>query len=502
MRQGTVFRRCTKCRNHVPANMKICSEVVTARGKSKPGCGGTTFTWQFGVDVDGYGERKKLYGGGYATKREALAAMQTAQGAGVKPTNETLGTFLLGWLNNTKETVRSSTWTGYSVCVRLHIIPRLGATPLREITKTHIRALYQELRETGWAQRRKVQVFAGDTGQAACAYCNGPLEAQKRRAGPTRRFCDDTCSGGAKKRREHGLPERLPPELQGLSAKSVHNVHIVLRAALNRAVEDGLITTNPAAGRDMHKTPSSPRMKTWSREQLEMFLGSIATDHHYPIYLLAAHTGMRRSEMLGLTWKDIKFTAEIVSVQTQLGQDSDGEDNLMSPTKTTRGRRSIKLEPALGVMTVLREQRAAQEFERRSWGAGYQDNDLVFCRPDGSPHSPDSITSEFQRMARRVANLPVIRLHDLRHTHATLWLEGGGDMLVLSRRLGHASYRITADRYAHVTDPLQSDSLGRYSAYIRTGRDTGGTPESSGWVVEGGEDQGLSLVVLNTNQQK
>ena len=104
-----------------------------------------------------------------------------------------------------------------------------------------------------------------------------------------------------------------------------------------------------------------------------------------------------------------------------------------------------------------------QESERQSHGVTYNDNDLVFCRPDGSPFDPDTISGQFERLVRR-SGLPRIRFHDLRHTHATLLLEAHEDITVVSRRLGHANVQITADRHAHAMSRLRYDAAERFSA--------------------------------------
>src|SRR5215472_11090942 len=141
-----------------------------------------------------------------------------------------------------------------------------------------------------------------------------------------------------------------------------------------------------------------------------------------------------------------------------------------APVKTAAGRRSIRLDGI--TLDILKRHRATQEFERRAWGDGYHDHDLVFCRPDGAAHDPDTITRQFERLVRR-AGLRRIRFHDLRHTHATLLLEAQVDVTVVSRRLGHANVQITADRYAHVTAKLQYDAAVRFSALVDEPADLG-----------------------------
>ncbi len=123
-------------------------------------------------------------------------------------------------------------------------------------------------------------------------------------------------------------------------------------------------------------------------------------------------------------------------------------------------------------MRVLREHRAAQEFERRSWGPAYRsDLDLVFCRPEGTPEDPDSVTHRFERAVGRAGAKAIGGPHALRHTHATLLLEAGVDITVVSRRLGHANVKITAERYTHVTARLQYDAAERFSALVDGNRD-------------------------------
>jgi integrase len=153
-------------------------------------------------------------------------------------------------------------------------------------------------------------------------------------------------------------------------------------------------------------------------------------------------------------------------VQQQLGLDvnNDSERDLV-PVKTRNGRRAIGVFE--DTVRVLRERRAAQEFERRGWGEAYRsDLDLVFCRPAGTPEDPDAVTHRFERAVERAGAKAIGGPHALRHTHATLLLESGVDISVVSKRLGHANVKITADRYAHVTARLQQDAAAKFSAYL------------------------------------
>jgi integrase len=249
----------------------------------------------------------------------------------------------------------------------------------------------------------------------------------------------------------------------GLSEKSVHNIHICLRAALNDAIEDGLLRTNPAS-KALKPPADVTEMVTWTREELATFLASVVGETEHALYRVAAYTGLRRGELLGLRWSDVKWNLSQLSVQQQLGLDVDGDGQRdLAPVKTSNGRRAISLDAP--TLRVLERQQAAQEFERRSWGEAYRNLGLVFCRPDGAPLDPDVVTSRFERQSK-AAGLKAIRLHDLRHTHATMLLEAGVDISVVSRRLGHADVGFTARVYTHVTARLQLDAAAKLSAYL------------------------------------
>lgn len=185
-------------------------------------------------------------------------------------------------------------------------------------------------------------------------------------------------------------------------------------------------------------------MKTWTAEQFRSFLDGMSQHWLYPAYLLAGTTGMRRGEVLGLRWKDIDFEARRLVVRQAVLSVS--YEITFSTPKTARGRRSIALdERTLYVLAVHRQQQVEQ---REMIGSAWQDLDLVFTRPDGSPIHPDYFTQAFDRSVKRL-KLPRIRLHDLRHTHATLGLAAGVPAKVMSDRLGHATVAFTQDIYMH-----------------------------------------------------
>jgi integrase len=127
--------------------------------------------------------------------------------------------------------------------------------------------------------------------------------------------------------------------------------------------------------------------------------------------------------------------------------------------KTKRSRRLVDLSPSLTVL--LREHRANQELERKLLGNLLKPDDLVFSSPDGTPLSPNSVTKDFHNLVKSLG-IPGVRLHDLRHTHATLMLRQGVHPKVVSERLGHSSVSITLDTYSHVLPGIQAAAARRF----------------------------------------
>lgn len=117
---------------------------------------------------------------------------------------------------------------------------------------------------------------------------------------------------------------------------------------------------------------------------------------------------------------------------------------------------------------MLRSWKAQQAWERLLVGAAYRDHDLLFCRPDGLPHHPEAFSKTFDRRLRqaRYTELPTIRLHDLRHTWATLALAAGVDVAIVSKRLGHGSPATTWQTYQRVVSGMQADAAEKVAALI------------------------------------
>ena len=256
---------------------------------------------------------------------------------------------------------------------------------------------------------------------------------------------------------------------RGFAPKTVRNIHSVLHRALADAERLGLVAKNPARSA---RGPSVSRkeQETWSPEQLSQFLATTAGDPLHGVFVLLATTGMRRGEVVGLRWVDVDLDRAVASVvhtiTTVHGRPVE------STTKTAKSRRRVSLDASSVI--VLRAHRAAQRKERLLVGAGWIDHGLVFCRSDGSPLHPDLVTRRFRTLVEQ-AGLPKIRLHDLRHTYATLALRAGVHPKVVSERLGHATVGITLDLYSHVAPSLDQQAAETVAGLLRFGPSSPGS---------------------------
>ena len=180
------------------------------------------------------------------------------------------------------------------------------------------------------------------------------------------------------------------------------------------------------------------------------------------MWRLFVATGMRRGEVAGLRWSDVDLDAARLSVQsTRVLVYS--QVQAVEP-KTRRSRRMIVLDD--GTVGALRRHLELQDVERQRAVGLWEDTGYVFVREDGQPLDPDRISHLFGVLST-TAGVPRIRLHDLRHTAATLALSAGVHPKVVSERLGHSSIAITLDTYSHVLPSMQEDAADRIGNYLR-----------------------------------
>ena len=240
---------------------------------------------------------------------------------------------------------------------------------------------------------------------------------------------------------------------RALAPKTVRNTHVVLRKALADAERLGLVPRNAAAAA-RPPTPTKRDLVTWSTDDVRVFLAAIEGDRLEMGYRLLAATGMRRGEVLGLRWGDVDFQLGQLAVAHTIT--TAGRAVVMGPPKTPRGRRNVYVDQR--TLAALREHRKRQSEQRLAAGPAWDTSlDLVVRDELGQPIHPDTFSREFDQLVRKL-DVPRIRLHDLRHTHATLALKAGVHPKVVSERLGHSTVGVTLDLYSHVVPALARDA--------------------------------------------
>ena len=237
---------------------------------------------------------------------------------------------------------------------------------------------------------------------------------------------------------------------KGLSALTVRYHHTVIHKALQTAIKWGLVTRNVADGVDVPRARHN-EMQTWDEDDVAHFLEVAKDNPYYALFYTALFTGMRRSELLALRWQDIDPVFSQVYVNRSLHRLKDGSYIFAEP-KSAKSRRTIALSPS--VILTLKEHQEKQEAMRAMLGIPLKDDDLVFSDVEGKPLLPNTVTHAWIKLVRRIG-LKGIRLHDARHSHASLMLKAGTHPKIVQERLGHSSVTITLDTYSHVAPGLQ-----------------------------------------------
>jgi integrase len=311
-----------------------------------------------------------------------------------------LGEFLTDtWLPNKRRHVRATTAYRYSWMVDNYINPSIGHVPLRRLRADHLDGLYDQLSTTGGR--------------------NGT----------------------------------------GLAAKTVHEVHVIVRSSLDLAMRRQLIDANVAqATNARHKRPTRKVPRAWTAEELATFLATARPQRLHPALHLAACTGMRRGEVAGLKWSDLDRANQRLSISRTL-QSIAGQP-VEFPVKTHTSRRCIDLDDQ--TMDVVTRWRRRLNRD----GLPHDTDDWMFVNPAGRFVNPESISQLFDRLQRQLPDLTRIRFHDLRHTHASLLIMDGGPVKVVSERLGHANVAFTMHTYQHLLPGMSAAAARQFAALL------------------------------------
>ncbi len=207
-------------------------------------------------------------------------------------------------------------------------------------------------------------------------------------------------------------------------------------------------------------------MTAWSNEEAQAFLEATRHDRLFFGWFLLLARGLRRGELCGLRWQDVDFAAKVLRVtETRIVV---GGEVLSSVPKTASGRRTLPLDDDL--VAVLKAHRARQAVERLAAGPAYEDGGWLLANELGRPYNPQAISASFVRRTT-VAGIRRIRLHDTRHTAASLMLADGVPTKVVSEMLGHAGPTITLALYAHVIPGMAEEAGASLSAALLRGRE-------------------------------
>jgi integrase len=235
----------------------------------------------------------------------------------------------------------------------------------------------------------------------------------------------------------------------GLSKRTVQFCHNILHKCLDQAWKWGLVGRNVADLVD----PPSPKRKaptTWGVDDVRKFLAAVEGHRFYSIYTLAVYTGMREGELLGIHFEDVDLLHKVINVKHQV-QTINHQGLVINEPKSDKSKRQIVLPGA--ALSVLMEYLYNKK----------ENQGLIFTTSTGHPISPRNVVRHFKEVIAE-QNLPMIRFHDLRHTHASLLLLAGVNPKVVQERLGHSQISLTLDTYSHLLPGLQEEAAEKFDA--------------------------------------
>lgn len=384
---------------------------------------------------------KRTFHGGIRDARKELSRLEQEVESGTfyDTSNMTMREYLTQWLeDHCENSVAATTYRRYSGIVKLRIIPKLGQIPLDKLKPPHIQKFFTGIIKEG------------------------------RLDGPHK-----------------GEP---------LSQESLTYHYRVLHRAMEVAKKQQLVPWNVVDSIDIPRVTkeifiddddadAADDVKFLTGDEVQLMLEHAKDTPYYALLFLAVRTGMRRGELLGLRWQDVDLQGKIIKVRQSLAYTPE-KGLFYKPPKNKKSRRTIDITSE--VIDVLKQHKKEQAEAKLYFGQAYDDRGLVFCQRLGPPMHPDTPSSWFPKFTERtvihkpcdkligkkticphcekkvkdddVIRLPRLTFHCLRHTHASLMLQTGVDIKVISDRLGHSSIRITYDLYSHLMPGKQKEA--------------------------------------------
>lgn len=333
-----------------------------------------------------------------------------------EPSKLMLSEWLDIWIKDYCADKKPLTIRNYSSSIEIHIKPAIGAIPLSKLAPAHI------------------QKFINDLSKKECT---GKQDTGKSKS---------------------------------LSPKTIKNIFGTLEKALNDAVEQEIIPRNPA---DRAKLPKvhKAEITPLSDKNISALLRALSGDEYERFLKVILYTGLRESEAVGLTWDCVDFQKGTIKICKQLQYRANTEETyIFAPLKNSKTR--VIMPPPV-VMQWLKEERAHQyemRFEAGESWQGWQNKQefstsLCFLRPDGNNVRVSTAYKHFKKAAKQIG-MPNARVHDLRHTFATVALQNGESLKTVQEALGHATASFTADIYGHVSEEMKQDAAKRMQQHF------------------------------------
>lgn len=364
----------------------------------------------FGRKADGKPKIKTFYA---KTSKECQDKLnnfkyESEKGIYIESNSITLGEWLdYYYENHVINSVKPSTRVSYEMIIRQHLKPNLGGYKLKELKASTIQSFYNKLLNSGRADNKG-----------------------------------------------------------GLSEKTIRNIHLVLRKALQIAVDDDKIAKNPAVGSkiSLPKKQEKESIKVLTKEEQKLLEKECEKHRLGKAIILDLYSGMRQGELLALTWTDIDFENNTITINKQLQRLKNFDENIPESTslhinrytKTSSGR-VISTSPK--IMEMLKNYKMEENKYKQMLGEAYRNKNLVFCKEDGNFIEPSTFQKFFKKCLKS-AGIKQLNVHSMRHTFATRMLETKKvPIKVVSEILGHATIQITLDTYSHVLPNLQAEAM-------------------------------------------
>lgn len=377
--------------------------------------------WEAKVFVDtrdGGRKRISVYG---ASEQAALDELnkirdQKRRGIPTATTVLTVSEYMRYWLQHIAEpSIRRTTYATYEGDVRLHIIPGIGKHKLKALQANHIRTWLNGL-------------------STLCQCCSQGKDAKRDKPRCCAKAHPNCCH-------------------DNLSPSSIRHILRVLRAAVQDAVDEELLSRNVARLVQLRVTDER-KMRSFTKPEALRFLKTAETHRLHALWAVALTMGLRRGEALGLAWTDVDLDSGLLTVRQSLHR-VDGELRL----EQVKTEASVAVLPIpVPLVTILRGHRARQLKERLSAGSEWHDRGLVFSTATGGFLEPRNINRAFHSLCAR-AGVPQVRVHDLRHSCATLLFSMGVPSATVQRILRHSSITVTTGTYVEVIEAVQRDAL-------------------------------------------